>query len=178
MDCALAQRTVLLNIADAALLAEARLHIQNCEHCGGNKPSAHKALTEQLSRRTQRSMIGRIVLGSLGLFQLALALPWLFGSSPFWESTAQTAQIHLARDGAIGVVFALIALSVAISPRLAIFSLPVALVMLLIQVATGFFDKSQSHVHVGFEWIHVLIAAISIGVSMLARPKRRSSSTH
>jgi hypothetical protein len=172
MDCDTAQRTVLLNVADASLVQEAQSHIQHCVVCGGVSSHQTSEVEIEVQRRSQRSLLGRAFLAALGGLQLALATPWLFGSSPFWNSSGDTADIHLARDGALGMVFALVALSVAFSPRLAVFALPVTFVLLLIQTAMGIFDHSQQHVHVGFESVHILGALIAVGIAILARPKR------
>ncbi len=173
MDCVEAQKTVLLSIADANRMEEARIHVRTCIHCAGAEISASvESIAHEVARRSNRSVKGRLVLAVLGVFQLVLALPWLFGSSPFWNSTAGTDTSHLSRDGAIGIVFGLVAISVAYSPRLAVFALPITFVMLLLQTVTGVFDNSQEHVHANFESVHIISAAISIGVAILAKPKR------
>jgi hypothetical protein len=178
MDCVEAQKTVLLSIADANKMEEARLHVRSCIHCAGAEISPSvDAIAHEVARRANRSVKGRLVLVVLGVIQLFLALPWLFGSSPFWNSTAGTDTSHLSRDGAIGIVFGLVAISVAYSPRLAVFALPITFVMLLLQTVTGVFDNSQDHVHANFESVHIIGAAISIGVAILARPKRSSKQT-
>jgi len=178
MDCAEAQKTVMLSIADVQKMEEARLHVQTCTKCAGSNISPSiEALAYEVARRADRSGKGRLVLSVLGVIQLFLALPWLFGSSPFWNSSAGTDTSHLSRDGAIGIVFGLVAISVAYSPRLAVFALPITFVMLLLQTVTGVFDNSQEHVHANFESVHIIGAAISIGVAILARPKRSSKQT-
>lgn len=173
MDCTEAQKTVLLSIADSNKMEEARLHVRTCTKCSGADNSTSLAgVIQEVSRRADRSFKGRLTLAMLGIVQLVLALPWLFGSSPLWNSSAGTDTSHLSRDGAIGIMFGLAAISVARSPRLAVFALPITLIMLLLQAITGIFDDSQGHVHGNFESVHIISAVISIGIAILARPKR------
>jgi hypothetical protein len=173
MECVEAQKTVLLSIADAIKMEEARLHVRTCANCAGSELSSSvDIIAHEVTRRADRSTKGRFVLAILGAIQLVLALPWLFGTSPFWNATAGTDASHLSRDGAIGIVFGFVAFSVAYSPRLAVFALPITFVMLLLQTAAGVFDNSQEHVHANFEIVHIVGAAISIGIAILAKPKR------
>lgn len=178
MNCEQARNAVLLNIVDAAVLESARLHIQTCTDCSGDTNSdLTQSVISQMRLRSNRSPIGRSSLAFLGIVQLVLALPWLFGTSPLWDAHAGTHASHLARDGALGIVFGLVAVSVAFSPRLAVFALPVTFIMLLVQTVTGVFDSSQQNVHISFESVHIIGALISIGVAILARPKRGTKVT-
>lgn len=178
MDCVEAQKAVLLSIADANKMEEARLHVRSCIRCAGAEISPSvAAITHEVTRRADRSVKGRLVLTTLGVIQLILALPWLFGSSPFWNSSAGTDTSHLSRDGVLGIVFGIVAISVAYSPRLAVFALPITFIMLLLQTVTGVFDNSQEHVHANFESVHIIGAAISIGIAVLTKPKRSSKQT-
>jgi hypothetical protein len=178
MECAEAQKTVMLSIADAQKMEEARIHVRTCISCtGSNYLGSIDNLANAINRRADRSSIGRWVLATLGAIQLVLALPWLFGSSPFWSTASGTDTSHLSRDGAIGIVFGLVAISVACSPRLAVFALPITFIMLLLQTVTGIFDNAQENVHASFEVVHIIGALISIGIAVLARPKRVKKST-
>ena len=53
----------------------------------------------ELNRFRRASPIGRLFLAVLSAVQLFLAIPWLFGSSPLFG--AETADMHLTRDGAL-----------------------------------------------------------------------------
>jgi len=172
MDCTSAQRLVLSNIAPVEQLTDARTHIANCAMCGGINSAAQKTIQDKISLRSNRSVWGRAFLGLLGLIQLFLALPWLFGSTMFWSKSLGADAAHLSRDGALGVMFATIAFAVAVSPRLAVFALPVALLLIILQTVTGFVDHSNEEVHASFETIHMLGAVIGASIAVLSFPKR------
>ena len=172
MDCTSAQRLVLSNIAPIEQLADARTHIANCALCGGTNSAAQKSIQDKISLRSNRSVWGRALLGSLGVLQLILALPWLFGSTMFWSTSIGADAAHLSRDGALGFMFATIAIAVAISPRLAVFALPIALLLIILQTVTGFVDHANEDVLVSFETIHMLGAFIGGSIAVLSFPKR------
>ena len=172
MDCTSAQRLVLSNIAPVEQLADARTHIANCALCGGTNSAAQKSIQDKISLRSNRSVWGRAFLGLLGVLQLILALPWLFGSTMFWSTSISADAAHLSRDGALGFMFATIAIAVAISPRLAVFALPIALLLIILQTVTGFVDHANEDVLVSFETIHMLGAIIGGSIAVLSFPKR------
>ena len=172
MDCTSAQRLVLSNIAPVEQLADARTHIANCALCGGTNSAAQKSIQDNISLRSNRSVWGRALLGLLGVLQLILALPWLFGSTMFWSTSISADAAHLSRDGALGFMFATIAIAVAISPRLAVFALPIALLLIILQTVTGFVDHANEDVLVSFETIHMLGAVIGGSIAVLSFPKR------
>ena len=172
MDCTSAQRLVLSNIAPVEQLADARNHIANCAMCGGTNSAAKKSIQDKISLRSNRSVWGRAFLGLLGVLQLILALPWLFGSTMFWSTSISADAAHLSRDGALGFMFATIAIAVAISPRLAVFALPIALLLIILQTVTGFVDHANEDVLVSFETIHMLGAFIGGSIAVLSFPKR------
>ena len=172
MDCTSAQRLVLSNIAPVEQLADARTHIANCAMCGGTNSAAQKSIQDKISLRSNRSVWGRAFLGLLGVLQLILALPWLFGSTIFWSASISADAAHLSRDGALGFMFATIAIAVAISPRLAVFALPIALLLIILQTVTGFVDHANEDVLVSFETIHMLGAIIGGSIAVLSFPKR------
>ena len=172
MDCTSAQRLVLSNIAPVQQLADARTHIANCALCGGTNSAARKSIQDKISLRSNRSVWGRALLGLLGVLQLILALPWLFGSTMFWSTSISADAAHLSRDGALGFMFATIAIAVAISPRLAVFALPIALLLIILQTVTGFVDHANEDVLVSFETIHMLGAVIGGSIAVLSFPKR------
>jgi len=172
MDCTSAQRLVLSNIAPVEQLTDARTHIANCAMCGGINSAAQKTIQDKISLRSNRSVWGRAFLGLLGLIQLFLALPWLFGSTMFWSTSLGADAAHLSRDGALGFMFATIAIAVAVSPRLAVFALPIALLLIILQTVTGFVDHSNEEVLASFETIHMLGAVIGSSIAVLSFPKR------
>ena len=172
MDCTSAQRLVLSNIAPVEQLTDARTHIANCAMCGGINSAAKKTIQDKISLRSNRSVWGRAFLGLLGLIQLFLALPWLFGSTMFWSTSLGADAAHLSRDGALGFMFATIAIAIAVSPRLAVFALPIALLLIILQTVTGFVDHANNDVLASFETIHMLGAVIGASIAVLSFPKR------
>lgn len=172
MDCTSAQRLVLSNIAPVEQLTDARTHIANCAMCGGINSAVQKTIQDKISLRSNRSVWGRAFLGLLGLIQLFLALPWLFGSTMFWSTSLGADAAHLSRDGALGFMFATIAIAVAVSPRLAVFALPIALLLIILQTVTGFVDHGNNDVLASFETIHMLGAVIGASIAVLSFPKR------
>ena len=172
MDCTTAQRLVLSNIAPVEQLIEARNHLTNCPICGSNNAATQDSIHEKISLLSKRSTLGRAFLGLLGAFQLFLALPWLFGSTMFGSTSLSANSAHLSRDGALGFMFAAIAIAVAVSPRLAVFALPVALLLIILQMVTGFVDHANDDVLASFETIHTLGAVIGASIAVLSFPKR------
>jgi hypothetical protein len=172
MDCTAAQRLVMSNITPVEQLVEARNHIANCAMCGGTNSAAERSIRDKISLRSNRSVWGRAFLGLLGVLQLILALPWLFGSTMLWSTSLSADAAHLSRDGALGFMFATIAIAVAISPRLAVFALPVALLLIILQTVTGFVDHANEEVLASFETIHMLGAIIGGSIAVLSFPKR------
>lgn len=160
------------NIAPIDQLTAARNHMATCHLCGGVNVKSDESVREQISRRSDRSIMGRAFLGLLGVIQLFLALPWLFGSTVLWSASHGTEASHLSRDGAIGFMFATIAIAVAASPRLAVFALPIALLLLILQAVTGFVDHANNNVLASFETIHMLGAVIGASIALLSFPKR------
>jgi len=123
----------------------------------------------EVNRFRRATPIGRLLLAALSAIQLFLAIPWLFGSSPLFG--AETADMHLTRDGALGIIFALSGLSVAWRTRLAFFALPLVFVLMIMQTAFAFIDYFAEHVTSGFEGVHLLSAAIGVGIAIFVRPR-------
>jgi hypothetical protein len=123
----------------------------------------------EVNRFRRSSWLGRTVLAAISAVQLFLAVPWLFGSSPLFG--AETADLHLARDGALRISLALSGLAVAWRTRLAFFALPLVFVLMVVQTTFAFIDYFAEHVTSGFEWVHLLGAAIGVGIAMYVRPR-------
>lgn len=116
--------------------------------------------------------IVRLSLWLFGLAQLLVALPWVFGATPIWDPSNSAAESHLTRDGVIGVLFAFVAIAVAMSPRLAFFAVPACVVLLSLQVVALIVDQQTDLVHVQFESIHLLTLVLTLLViAMLVLPK-------
>lgn len=127
----------------------------------------------EIGRRRKRSRVGRVALGALSLIQLTLALPWLFGSQGLWNTGEATTE-HLTRDGALGVVFALAGIVVALDVARAFFALPLVFVVTCIQTFFGVFDHHHDNTFGAFEVVHVIGAAIGVGIAIFVYPRSRS----
>lgn len=172
MTCDQALRLVInsdASVIDIDSLQSARDHVLRCPRCSSRADVADDEVSEESSRHPLSAMvhhravaITRLALWLVGLAQLLIALPWIFGATPLWDPTTSAAESHLTRDGVIGVLFACVAITVAVSPRLAYFAVPACVVLLVLQVVTLIVDQQTDLVHVQFESIHLLTLAITI----------------
>lgn len=172
MTCDQALRLVInsdVSVVDINSLQSAREHILRCPHCSSRADAVDDEVSEESGRHPlsamvhNRAVVGtRLALWLVGLAQLLIALPWIFGATPLWDPTTSAAESHLTRDGVIGVLFALVAIAVAVSPRLAFFAVPACVVLLVLQVVTLIVDQQTDLVHVQFESIHLLTLAITV----------------
>jgi hypothetical protein len=173
MNCERAVR-ILTNLDsptyDSELVRRARDHVLHCPQCASQTDEVKNAGDETIQKipsvlRQHRGMTSaRLALWLLGLAQFLVALPWVFGSTFLWDPSTTAAESHLTRDGIIGVLFALTAITVAASPRLAYFAIPACGVLLVLQIITLIVDQQTDLVHVQFESIHLLAVAITIHV--------------
>ena len=129
----------------------------------------------ELDRYRKRSWVARLMLAVVGVFQLVLALPWLFASSPIWGDSLAS-DMHLVRDGALGLMFGVSALVVAWRVEYAWFALPVVLLLTFVQTVFVVVDHWLEHVSGGFEWVHLVGALIGVLIASLLRPRRRKMS--
>jgi hypothetical protein len=127
----------------------------------------------EVNRYRRVSLVTRIILAVLSGAQLLVAIPWLFGSSPLFG--AATADLHLTRDGALGIVFGVSGLAVALRTQTAWFALPLVFVLLLLQTFFAFVDHQASHVTTAFESFHLLGAAIGVVIALFIRPREPSA---
>jgi membrane associated rhomboid family serine protease len=125
----------------------------------------------ELARHRRRALPLRIVLAVAASAQLVLSLIWLAGFTPI--SANVVTDDHLARDGALGIVFGVVGLAAAKRPQFAWFSLPVLVVLLVVQSVFLFVDVRTDEVTHGFEWMHLLGAVVAICVAWLVRPTGR-----
>lgn len=125
----------------------------------------------ELRRHSRRSPAVRFILLAASTAQLVIATPWLFGTSPLWKVSEATAS-HLTRDGVIGVVFAIVGIGVAHRPSRAFLALPLAFLMLLVQIAFVVVDGRGLSVTSAFESVHILGVVIGVLIAALLRPRR------
>ena len=160
------------HVHDVNELQTAQQHVLHCPRCASLADEPE--LISLSPQRDTLSSILRLSLWLVGLLQLLIALPWIFGATPLWDPANSAAESHLTRDGVLGVLFALAALVVAWSPRLSYFVLPACLVLLIIQLTALIVDQQTDLVHVQFESVHLLTLVITtlVVISVLVSRKR------
>ena len=174
MDCKTAQRLIVQPISTTEDRNAARQHMLECPSCASQEDaSVEEALGVRLSQLREPGHILRIALYVAGGLQTFLALPWIFGATPLWGPSGDTAVAHLTRDGVIGLVLGLIGIAVGFNPRLAYFALSVCGVLVTLQVVAFVADRTSDKVHPVFESIHVLSIVITVLVAIVAFPRRR-----
>jgi bacteriorhodopsin len=145
-----------------------------CPSCAAQEDAAvEEALGIRLSQLREPCHYLRIALYVAGGLQTFLALPWIFGATPLWGPSGETAVAHLTRDGVIGLVLGLIGIAVGLNPRLAYFALSVCGILVTLQVSAFIADRTSDRVHPVFETIHVLSIIITVLVAIVAFPPRR-----
>jgi bacteriorhodopsin len=145
-----------------------------CPSCAAQEDAAvEEALGIRLSQLREPGYYLRIALYVAGGLQTFLALPWIFGATPLWGPTGDTAIAHLTRDGVIGLVLGLIGIAVGLNPRLAYFALSVCGVLVSLQLVAFIADRTSDKVHPVFETIHILSIVISVLVAIVAFPPRQ-----
>lgn len=145
-----------------------------CPSCAAQEDAAvEEALGIRLSQLREPGHYLRIALYVAGGLQTFLALPWIFGATPLWGPSGETAVAHLTRDGVIGLVLGLISIAVGLNPRLAYFALSVCGILVTLQVIAFIADRTSDRVHPVFETIHVLSIIITVLVAIVAFPPRR-----
>lgn len=133
-------------------------------------------LATEASRARRKRLVERCILAVGGAVQCIVALPWLFGHSPWWSGhSASTA--HLTRDGALGIAFGTLALLVAGRVSRAWFAMPVALMLTVVQAVFVVVDTRPQAAETtgapfGFELVHLLGVVLTVGiVAMTRRPR-------
>jgi len=151
----------------------ARRHMIECPSCAAQEDAAvEESLGIRLSQLREPGHYLRIALYVAGGLQTFLALPWIFGATPLWGPSGETAVAHLTRDGVIGLVLGLIGIAVGLNPRLAYFALSVCGILVTLQVIAFIADRTSDRVHPVFETIHVLSIIITVLVAIVAFPPR------
>jgi hypothetical protein len=174
MDCKTAQRLIVQPISTTEDRNAARQHMLECPSCASQEDaSVEEALGIRLSQLREPGHYLRIALYVAGGLQTFLALPWIFGATPLWGPTGDTAIAHLTRDGVIGLVLGLIGIGVGLNPRLAYFALSVCGVLVSLQLVAFIADRTSDKVHPVFETIHILSIVISVLVAIVAFPPRQ-----
>jgi hypothetical protein len=132
-------------------------------------------MQDVVQRHAEGKLWIRISLAFLGVVQLSLALPWLMGQDSWWNFRQTPAELHLARDGAIAMVFTMASFLSARWRRLAWFCAVPTTFALVIQALAAVYDDSNGHIAFNFEQIHLIGVAILVLILIEIRPVRRTS---
>lgn len=164
---------------DAASLREARLHVLRCPRCRQAYAADLGPETQSLFRRMSRDVPRACIVGLLivALFQLVLAIPWVFGASLLPHE--HVAASHLTRDGALGLVIAAAGLVTAWRPRYAYSMVVIGVVVLALQIVGGVVDERENLVSATFELAHLPVVVIVAGLfAVAAALTRRATPTY
>lgn len=177
IDCPRAVSLFLSPVGDADEIRAAREHVLRCPACASTVDAdAQTDLAVHTVKVLARpSRLLSLALAVLGVLQVTVAVPWVFGATPLWDGGSGTAPAHLTRDGTIGLVVGLAAVAVWRNARLAYFALPACTVLSFLHVVTYFSDRSRADVSAGFESVHVLTFAITLLIALMAFPVSRRS---
>lgn len=110
----------------------------------------------------------RIALWVLVLVQAPVVAGWLFNTDPFGLLGDMAADVHLARDGAFGLVIVAAAGITAWRPRWSVPAFSIASIALVAQLAAGFADDTITSSSWN-EAVHLLllVTTLSIGAAGL-----------
>jgi hypothetical protein len=175
LTCAQAQSILQSTVVDVDSRIRAQSHLVTCEACGAASDSQVAQVHDVVQRHAEGKLWIRVSLAFLGVIQLSLALPWLMGHNSWWHFNQSAAQLHLARDGAIAMVFTMAAFLSARWRRLAWFCAVPTSFALLIQGMAALYDDSNGHIAFNFERIHLIGVAILVLILLEIRPVRARS---
>ena len=175
LTCAQAQSILQSTVVDVESRIRAQSHLVTCESCGAASDSQVAQVHDVVQRHAEGKLWIRVSLAFLGVVQLSLALPWLMGQDSWWNFRQTAAELHLARDGAIAMVFTMAAFLSARWRRLAWFCAVPTSFALLIQAMAAVYDDSNGHIAFNFEQIHLIGVAILVLILIEIRPVRRTS---
>ena len=175
LTCAQAQSILQSTVVDVESRIRAQSHLVTCESCGAASSSQVAQMQDVVQRHAEGKLWIRVSLAFLGVIQLSLALPWLMGHNSWWHFNQGAAQLHLARDGAIAMVFTVAAFLSARWRRLAWFCAVPTSFALLIQGMAAIYDDSNGHIAFNFERIHLIGVAILVLSLLEIRPVRARS---
>ena len=175
VTCGEAQSILQSSVVDVESRIRAQSHVLSCESCGAASDSQVAQMQDVVQRHAEGKLWIRVSLAFLGVIQLSLALPWLMGHNSWWHFNQSAAQLHLARDGAIAMVFTMAAFLSARWRRLAWFCAVPTSFALLIQGMAAIYDDSNGHIAFNFERIHLIGVAILVLILLEIRPVRARS---
>lgn len=161
-------------VVDTEQRVRAQSHVFSCIQCGAVSDGKLDSIKDAVNARRNGQLFIRITLAIFGLVQLSLALPWIIGADSWWGHHHGAAEAHLARDGAIALVFTTCAFLAARWRRLAWFCVAPTSLALIVQLAAGIYDDSEGHISFDFEIIHLIGVAVLILILLELRPQKSS----
>ncbi len=171
MTCAEASAILQAPVVDTEQRIRAQSHMFTCEQCGGATDDQLSMVKDKIRIRSDGRLVVRSLLAIIGVIQLTLALPWIIGIDSWWGHQHGAAEAHLARDGAIALVFSSCAFLAARWRRLAWFCVAPTSLALVVQLAAGIYDDSEGHIGFDFEVIHLIGVAVLCLILLELRPR-------
>jgi len=159
-------------VVDTEQRIRAQSHVLTCAQCGAISDQELVSIKDAVKARSNGQLAIRIVLAVIGMIQLTLALPWIVGADSWWGHHHGAAEAHLARDGAIALVFTTCAFLAARWRRLAWFCVAPTSLALIVQLAAGIYDDSEGHISFDFEIIHLIGVAVLLLILLELRPQK------
>jgi hypothetical protein len=175
MTCAEASAILQAPVVDTEQRIRAQSHVFTCAQCGAATDDQLSAMKDKISNHSDGRLVIRTILVIIGIIQLTLALPWIIGVDSWWGHHHDAAEAHLARDGAIALVFTTCAFLAARWRRLAWFCVAPTTLALMVQLAAGIYDDSEGHIGFDFEVIHLIGVAVLFLILLELRPRTRST---
>ena len=173
MTCAEASAILQAPVVDTERRIEAQSHVFTCVQCGAATDDQLSAIKDKVTNHSNGRLVIRSILALVGIVQLTLALPWIIGVDSWWGHHHGAAEAHLARDGAIALVFTTCAFLAARWRRLAWFCVAPTTLALMVQLAAGIYDDSEGHIGFDFEVIHLIGVAVLCLILLELRPRTR-----
>jgi hypothetical protein len=184
--CADAARVLLNERSDELARRRAIGHQESCPLCASTLDLADELTTGPSSQpspevlgqlaaiRQQNGFQTRIPLAVLALVQAIFSVPWAFGMNPFGAMLGHAGSEHLARDGTLGILIAVVGAVTAWRTRYAFAMLAVCATIVFMQLAGGIIDEHRRAVEFDFEAVHIVAVLIAglIGFIAFRRPRK------
>jgi hypothetical protein len=185
--CADAARVLLDERSDDELARRRAIsHLESCPLCastldladelttGRNSQPSPEVLRQLAAIRVQNGFQTRILLAVLVVVQAIFSVPWAFGMNPFGAMLGHAGSEHLARDGTLGILIAVVGAVTAWRTRYAFAMLAVCATIVLMQLAGGIIDEHHRTVGFDFEAVHIVALLIAGLIAFIAfrRPRK------
>ena len=173
-DCELAR--VALRNADATELelARYRAHVRGCRACTADsrlgevlaEAADDRAWAEDVLESSRRPLGPAVGLAIAAAAQTVLGAAWLLGRNPTAPLLGRPSGEHLARDGALGLLLAGMAVTCLARPRWASALSPLCLLIVAVHLVGGLLDRHEGRVAWHFEAVHG-IGLLIVGIIVL-----------